>query len=168
MCQNFPLTSFVGQLCEPGYRLVFDYSGVNVQDPRMSQTLGIGRRVGQMFEFSSLHLPTSRVSTDVSSPPPSIALCHLSLGHACASWVQLLASRGLLGSVSTSSSSFDCVSCHLGKQLALPFKNSEFVASAPFDLVHSNVWGPSPVSSMSGSHYFVIFVGDFAITSGFS
>jgi hypothetical protein len=74
--------------------------------------------------------------------------------------VQVLVSNGLLGSVSNKS--FDCISCQLGKQPALPYNNSESIASASFDLIHSDVWGPSPVPSMSGSHYFVIFVDDFS------
>ncbi|KAM4087432.1 hypothetical protein ACJW30_10G177100 [Castanea mollissima] len=37
----------VGQLAELGYRIIFDYSGCIVQDPRMGQELGTGPRVGQ-------------------------------------------------------------------------------------------------------------------------
>jgi hypothetical protein len=54
--------------------------------------------------------------------------------------VQVLASKGLLGSVSNNS--FDCISCQLGKQSILPFNNSESIASASFDLIHSDVWRP--------------------------
>jgi transposase InsO family protein len=156
---SFNLLS-VGQLCELGYKLVFDFSGVHVQDPRTSQTIGTGRRIGRMFKLSSLHLPTTSVSAAVSSSPPPLALWHSRLGHASASRVQLLASKGLLGSVSNNS--FDCISCQLGKQPALPFNNSESHATVSFDLIHSDVWGPSPVASMSGSRYFVIFVDDFS------
>jgi hypothetical protein len=74
--------------------------------------------------------------------------------------VQVLASKGFLGLVSNKS--FDCISCQLGKQPALPFNNSESIASASFDLIHSDVWGPSLVPSMSCSRYFVIFVDDFS------
>ena len=35
-------------------------------------------------------------------------------------------------------------------------------ASAPFELVHSNVWGPYPVLSPTRFKYFVTFVGDFS------
>ena len=91
---------------------------------------------------------------------PSLALWHARLGHASSSRVQQLASRGLLGSVSTEN--FDCVSCQLGKQPALPFNSSESISTDIFDLIHSDVWGPSPVSSIGGSRYFVVFVDDYS------
>jgi hypothetical protein len=114
---SFNLLS-VGQLCELGYRLVFDSSGVYVQDPRTGQTLGTGRRVGRLFELSSLHISIPGVSTAAASSPPFLALWHSRLGHASVSQVQVLASTGLLGSVSNKS--FDCISCQLGNnQLCL-------------------------------------------------
>ena len=59
------------------------------------------------------------------------------LGHASFSRVQQLASRGLLGSVSTEN--FDCVSYHLGKQLTLPFNSNESISTDIFNLIHSDV-----------------------------
>ena len=48
--------------------------------------------------------------------------------------------------------------CQFGKQTALPFNNN--VSS--FDLIHYDVWGPSPISTPGGSRYFVIFVDNFS------
>ena len=31
-----------------------------------------------------------------------------------------------------------------------------------FDLIHSNVWGPSSISSIGGSRYFVVLVDDYS------
>jgi hypothetical protein len=128
---------FVGQLCELGYILVFYFSGVHVQDPHTSQTLGIKHRIGRIFELSSLHLPTISISVVASSTSPSLALWHSHIGHASTSRVQLLASKDLLGSVSNNS--FDCISFQLGKQPALPFNNSESHATHSFDLIHFDV-----------------------------
>jgi hypothetical protein len=128
----------IGQLCELGYRLVFDFSDAHVQDPHTNQTLGTERRIGHMYKLSSLHLPTISISTAASSLSSSLALWHSRLGHASTSRVQLLATKGLLGSMSNSP--FDCISCQLGKQPALPFNNSESHAIASFDLIHSDVW----------------------------
>jgi hypothetical protein len=133
---SFNLLS-VGQLCELGYRLVFDSSVVYVYDPRTGQTLGTERRVGRLFELSSLHIFIPGVSAAAASSLPSLALWHSRLGHASVSQVQVLASKGLLGSVSNES--FDCMSCQLVKQPALAFNNSESIASASFNLIHSDV-----------------------------
>ena len=60
-----------------------------------------------------------------------------------------------------STKNFDCVLCQLGKQPALPFNTSESISTNIFDLIHSDVWGPSSVFSIGGSRYFVVFVDDY-------
>jgi hypothetical protein len=149
----------VGQLAELGYRIILDYFGCIVQDPKTRQELGTSRRIGRLFEIFSLRLPTTGVSAATSSSP-SLSLWHSRLGHASSSRVQQLVSRGLLGPVSKDN--FDCVSCQLGKQPALPFHNSESMSTGIFDLIHSDVWGPSPINSIGGSRYFVVFVDDYS------
>ena len=91
---------------------------------------------------------------------PSFALWHAQLDHASSSQVQHLTSRGLLGSVFTEN--YDFVSCQLEKQSALPFNTSESISIDIFDLIHSDVLGPSFVSSIGGSRYFVVFVDDYS------
>ena len=58
--------------------------------------------------------------------------------------------------------SVDCISCQLAKQPALSFNNSDSFSHASFDLIHSDIWGPSPTATIGGSKYFVIFVDDFS------
>ena len=117
----------VGQLAELGYRIIFDYFWCIVQDPRTGQELGTGPRIGRMSPVDNLHLPlvtpVSIVAAAAVSSIPSLALWHARLGHASSSRVQQLASRGLLGLMSTKN--FDCVLCQLGKQPTLPFNTSE-------------------------------------------
>ena len=74
----------VGQLAELGYHIILDYFGCIVQDPRTGQELGIGRRIGQLFEISNLRLPATSVSAATSSSP-SLSLWHSQLGHASSS-----------------------------------------------------------------------------------
>ena len=70
----------VGQLAELGYRIIFDYSGWIVQDPRTGQELGTGPRVGHMFPVDNLHLPLvapiSIAAAAAVSSIPSLALWH--------------------------------------------------------------------------------------------
>ena len=154
----------MGQLAELGYHIIFDYFLCIVQDLRTRQELGTGPRVGCMFPVDNLCLPlvapiSIAAAASVSSIP-SLALWHARHGCASSSQVQELASSGLLGSMSTKN--FDCVSCQLGKQLALPFNTNESVSTDIFELIHSDVWGPSSVSNIGGSQYFVVFVDDYS------
>uniref|UniRef100_A0A2N9HTM0 Integrase catalytic domain-containing protein n=1 Tax=Fagus sylvatica TaxID=28930 RepID=A0A2N9HTM0_FAGSY len=150
----------VGQLTELGLNLFFSSRGCLVQDSRTGQIVGTARKVGRLFGLTSLHFPSSSVSVPVIATSASIELWHSRLGHVSLSRIQTLVSRGLLGSVS--SSPFDCMPCQLGKQPALPFNNSESIASATFDLIHSDVWGPSPVPTTQYSKAIKVFRSDNA------
>jgi transposase InsO family protein len=43
----------------------------------------------------------------------------------------------------------------------LPFPNSVSITSHPLEIVHSDVWGPAPITSNNGTRYYVTFVDDF-------
>lgn len=53
-----------------------------------------------------------------------------------------------------------CEPYQLEKHHALPFKLSDSYASTPLELVHTDVWGPSPLQSSSGFKYYVQFLDD--------
>jgi hypothetical protein len=74
--------------------------------------------------------------------------------------LRTLISSGFLGQVKHDS--VDCVFYQLAKQPALSFNNSDYFSHVSFDLIHSNIWGPSPTATVGGSKYFVIFVDDFS------
>ena len=135
-----------------------------VQDPRTGQELGTDPRVGCMFPVDNLRLPlvapVSIAAAAAVSFILSLALWHARLGNASSSWVQHLAFRDLLGSVSTEN--FDCVSCQLGKQPTLPFNTSESMSTDIFDLIHSDAWGLSSISSIGAFRYFVVFVDNYS------
>ena len=81
----------------------------------MGQIVRTARKVGRLFELTSLHFPSSSVSALVLVAFASIELWHSRLGHVSLPRIQTLVSRGLLGSVSFSP--FDCMPCQLGNNL---------------------------------------------------
>uniref|UniRef100_A0A2N9HDD0 Integrase catalytic domain-containing protein n=1 Tax=Fagus sylvatica TaxID=28930 RepID=A0A2N9HDD0_FAGSY len=97
----------IGQLTELGLNLFFSSRGCLVQDSRTGQIIGTAHKVGQLFELTSFHFPSSLVSAPVIVASASIELWHSRLGHVSLSRIQTLVSKGLLGSVS--SSPFDYV-----------------------------------------------------------
>jgi hypothetical protein len=48
-----------------------------------------------------------------------------------------------------------CETCILAKS-----HRATYLAMVPFALIHSDVWGPSPISTISSFRWFVIFVDD--------
>jgi hypothetical protein len=55
-----------------------------------------------------------------------------------------------------------CEPCVLGKQHRHPFKSSQTVSTRPMALVHTDVCGPLPVTSMGGSNYFLTLLDDYS------
>ncbi|KAK2973102.1 hypothetical protein RJ640_009754 [Escallonia rubra] len=146
----------VGQLCELGLDLHFTSSGCSVQDPRTGQILGIGRKNGRLYELTNLRIPSALSSKYCSvastSSKTHMELWHSRLGHLSINRLRSLVSSGQLGTVKNEQ--INCLPCQLAKQTALPFNQSSSLASAPFDLIHSDIWGPSPNLTMGGSKYF--------------
>ena len=66
----------------------------------------------------------------------------------------------LPGNKDRSSLSLECDSCKFGKSKTLPFPLHASRASHCFDLIHSDVWGPSPVSSHEKFKYYMTFIDD--------
>ena len=122
--------------------------------------LGTGCKIRRLFELYNLQSPLHLVSSSIAATTLSPDLCYSYIGHASLSRLQLLASQGHLGSISFQK--FDCMFCEFGKQTKLPFNNSDSFSSTPFDLVHSDVWDPTPFTIKRGCRYFVIFVDDYS------
>ena len=54
---------------------------MDVQNPQMGQVLGIGRKVGRMFEVHDLKIPSQVVSVVATIATLSPDLWHARLGH---------------------------------------------------------------------------------------
>ena len=83
---------------------------------------------------------------------------HHRLGHPNTHIISHVWNFGFLGHKERSSLSLECDSCKLGKSKTLSFPLHANRASHCFDLIHSDVWGPSPVSSHEKFKYYVTFI----------
>ncbi|CAA0818610.1 Uncharacterized mitochondrial protein AtMg00810, partial [Striga hermonthica] len=54
-----------------------------------------------------------------------------------------------------------CSICVVSKIHKLPFNDSETEYTLPFELVHSDLWGPSPIKSKTSHLYYLNFVDQF-------
>lgn len=57
-------------------------------------------------------------------------------------------------------SQFHCDICAMAKHTRVPFPISNKRSSHPFDLIHSDVWGPSTIPIVSAAHWFVSLIDD--------
>ena len=95
----------------------------------------------------------------LSSSSSSFYLWHFHLGHVLPSRLRFLASIRALKNLQTCDI-FYYSGCKLAKLFVLPFNRSISISSSPFDLIHSDVWGPSPVTTKGESQYYVFFFVD--------
>ena len=86
---------------------------------------------------------------------------HQRLGHPSSKVVARMITSFSLPISSNSSNSHNCDSCSINKSHRLPFHKHGLNSSAPFDLIYTDVWGPSPQTSIQGHKYYVIFIDHF-------
>ena len=156
---TFNLVS-VGQLCDLGLNVSFSPNGCQVQDPQTGQTIGTGRKVGRLFELTSLRI-SSPSSISASVTDSDTYQWHLRLGHASSEKLRHLISVNNLTNL-TKFVPFNCLNCKLAKQPALSFSQSISNCDKPFDLVHSDIWGPAPITTVHGYRYYVLFIDDYS------
>ena len=157
----------VGQITDHNCFVGFDDSSCFVQDLRTGEVIGTGRRrraAPRLYILDSLRLPSlatspAHVLSATLASVASFAQWHHRLGHLCGSRLSTLIKSGCLGHTSVESD-FHCKGCHLGKQIQLPYFTSDSHSVEPFDLVHSDIWGPAPFVSKGGYKYYVIFIDD--------
>ncbi|KAL6527326.1 hypothetical protein OROGR_016416 [Orobanche gracilis] len=160
----------VGQLCDSGNSCHIFPTTCYVQDLKSKEVIGTGHREeGGLYILNRLRRPTNMAAYGVNlsnfhlnSSSSKFVLWHSRLGHISGSRLKFMVSNGVLGNLKTRDSS-DCSGCKLGKFSALPFSLSNSKSKAPFDLMHSDVWGPAPVATKGGSRYYVSFIDDCTI-----
>ncbi|KAM0058194.1 putative RNA-directed DNA polymerase [Helianthus debilis subsp. tardiflorus] len=92
-------------------------------------------------------------------PSPS-NLWHNRLGHMSEKGLKMLAQKGKFPDLKKVETEF-CEPCVLGKQKRVTFvKKSRTPKAQKLELVHSDVYGPTSVTSLGGSRYYVTFIDD--------
>ena len=122
-----------------------------LQDRSTGKTIGIGRESQGLYHLASPSSPVACISTDAP------LLIHSCLGHPSLSKFQKMVPRF------STLSSLSCESCQLGKHTRVSFpKRLNNRAKSPFELVHTDVWGPCRTASTLGFQYFVTFIDDYS------
>nr|KYP50090.1 Retrovirus-related Pol polyprotein from transposon TNT 1-94 [Cajanus cajan] len=97
-------------------------------------------------------------SSDVSS---SSTMWHTRLGHPNSHVLKLVLTQCNLLPSNTYVTEF-CSSCCVGKSRRLPSSASQTVYFAPLDLIFTDLWGPSHITSFSGYIYYDALIDAFS------
>lgn len=124
-----------------------------VQDMDMKRVIGLGKH------FDGLYYLTPRQNPHLANHiHHATSLWHRRLGHPSSAPSLSLAKNNV---EIMFDSKHICEASHLAKQTRLPFHRSEIKTSAPFDLIHCDIWGPHRNPTHSGARYFLTIVDDF-------
>ena len=124
---------------------------VILQDQSTRRTIGIGHEFQGLFHLSSPSSSTIYTSMD------TLLLIHSRLDHSNISKFHKMVPHF------SSLSLIECQSCQFGKHTLVPFpRRLDQRTKSPFELVHTEVWGPSRIESTLGFQYFVTFIDDYS------
>jgi transposase InsO family protein len=134
-----------------------------IKDNLTGLTLLEGKSEGGLYPIntSKVTLPKTRLFSALLGVKTSVRVWHSRLGHPSASTVNDILNKHHLPFTGSLSNKEVCEPCHLAKSKQLPFPSSTRVSTAPLQLIHTDVWC-SPVVSLSGFRYYVIFIDDFS------
>ena len=91
-----------------------------------------------------------------------VKLWHSRLEHPSSSIFRKIISSNKLAIKGTTSVDFFCSMCAIAKNHKLPFGSSTTFTSKSLELLHCDLWGPIPVTSVSGFRYYFLIVDEFS------
>ncbi|KAG6644691.1 hypothetical protein CIPAW_08G070400 [Carya illinoinensis] len=141
----------VGQLDADGHSVLF--TGGTWKITKGAMVIARGTKTGTLYM-------TSSIRDTIAIADANANLWHQRLGHISEKGMKVLLSKGKLPKLE--STDFDmCEGCIFEKQKKVSFlKNGRTPKSTKLELVHTDLWGPSPVASLGGSRYYVSFIDD--------
>ena len=119
--------------------------------------MACGKEISTLYMTSSLRdaIVVAEANTDTS-------LWHYKLGHMSEKWMKMLQLKGKLPKLKSVDFNM-CESCILGKQKKVSFlKTGRTSKVEKLELIHIDLWGPSPVASLGGSRYYITFIDDLS------
>ncbi|KAJ9682154.1 hypothetical protein PVL29_018172 [Vitis rotundifolia] len=119
-----------------------------IKDIQTRQTIGCGIKRGKLYYLDLQSNDSNKLQQ---------ALMHRRLGHASFGYLKKLFPSLF---VKSDISSFRCDICELAKSHRASFPLILNKSLLPFMVIHSDVWGPSKVPTLSGSRWFVTFIDD--------
>ncbi|KAL4030324.1 hypothetical protein IC575_008560 [Cucumis melo] len=144
------------------YKATFLPESVCFQDLNSGRTIGTAQHSRGLYILNddtsgSSISTTSLLSSYLSTSEHDYMLWHFRLGHPNFTYMKYLFPHLFL---KIDVSSLFCDVCIRAKQHRVSFPSQPYKPTQPFTLIHSDVWGPSKVTTLSGKRWFVTLIDD--------
>lgn len=127
------------------------------QDLRTRATIGGGHEENGLYLLNTKDIPSTYFSESHSD---RTTLWHARLGHLPLNIMSLMFPNKF-----SNKTSIQCEVCTLAKHHRASYPVSNHHSSTIFELVHTDVWGPTKTASHFGFRYFISFIDDFSRTT---
>ena len=97
----------------------------------------------------------------VATKKDNTTLWRMRLGHMSERGLRVLHSKGILSGIKHCNLNV-CKFCIMDRQSRVAFTTLVYKTKCLLNLIHANVWGPSPVIFIGGACYDVTFTDDFS------
>src|SRR5258707_15477516 len=149
----------VSKIADAGYKVLFEGRTCKIKDTQ-------GEIVGRIPKSSNGLYRVDRPITMAAAAQEQIDLitAHRRLGHVSADAIrELVRSQAVTGlQLIDPNAQIDCDSCEFAKSTCkiIQKKTEAPHAQAFGDEIHSDLWGPAPISSLGGRKFYVTFTDD--------
>ena len=111
---------------------------------------------------TACYLHTEALCCQTPSCMLNTMVLHQRLGHPNTKVLShVINSCSSLKNISGNKTIDSCDACKMGKMHKLHFPITETKTKNPLELLHTDLWGPSPTPSIQGYKYYISFVDDF-------
>ena len=153
----------ISQLCDKGYKVIFDKFSCVIENSCDGKTLFVGNRCGNVYIIDIECAST--LDKCFSALHDDCWLWHRRLGHASMDLISKISKDDLVKGLPKIGFQKDkiCEACQFGKQIKTSFKNKNHIStSKPLELLHIDLFGPSRYASLNGKYYAFVIVDDYS------
>ncbi|KAH9651466.1 Integrase catalytic domain-containing protein [Citrus sinensis] len=153
----------ISQLCDKGYKVIFDKFNCVIENSCDGKTLFVGNRCGNVYIIDIECAST--LDKCFSALHDDSWLWHRRLGHASMDLISKISKNDLVKGLPKIGFQKDkiCEACQFGKQIKTSLKNKNHIStSKPLELLHINLFGPSRYASLNGKYYAFVIVDDYS------
>ncbi|KAH9792587.1 Integrase catalytic domain-containing protein [Citrus sinensis] len=153
----------ISQLCDKGYKVIFDKLSCVIENSCDGKTLFVGNRCGNVYIIDIECAST--LDKCFSALHDDCWLWHRRLGHASMDLISKISKDDLVKGLPKIGFQKDkiCEACQFGKQIKTSFKNKNHISTSKLlELLHIDLFGPSRYASLNGKYYAFAIVDDYS------